>query len=82
MPQTKECLYCQQELPATAFSQSLSCSTGLHSHCLKRNAKRVKGQKKERLPSQLPLPMSIHYANEEDGSGLSWSQIYRGFDTI
>ncbi len=59
MPQTKECLDCQQELPATAFPQSLSCSTGLHSHCRKCNAKRVTGQRKERLPSQLPLPMSI-----------------------
>ena len=77
MPQTKECLHCQQELPATAFYQSLSCSTGLHSHCRKCNAKRVMGQK-ERLPSQLPMPMSIVCAACHEAKPLSEFAQRRG----
>ncbi len=57
--ETKECLDCQQELPAAAFGLRHGGTDGLKSYCRNCEAKRIAAQRKERAPSQLPPPPSI-----------------------
>jgi len=59
VPQTKECLDCQQELPAAAFGLRKGGVDGLHSYCRNCDAKRAVKHEKERAPAQLPPPASI-----------------------
>ncbi len=59
VPDTKECLDCQQELPAAAFGLRHGGTDGLKSYCRNCDAKRSAEHRKERAPSQLPPPASI-----------------------
>jgi len=59
VPETKECLDCQQELPAAAFGLRHGGTGGLKSYCRNCDAKRAVKHEKERAPSQLPPPASI-----------------------
>ncbi len=71
MPQTKECLECQQELPAAEFSRLPGCASGLQPYCRACNSEQGLARSKARLRSQLPMPMSIVCAAYHEAKPLS-----------